>query len=259
MSSSVRLNEVRFTSGFIRCRVMALGRANSRSPSAPWIRPKPESPEAAERQRRHAGEGDDRVDRGHAADRRDRAARHRGLRFPANTVPPRPYRLAFASSTPSARLATLVTVIVGPKVSSVTALALLGHVGEDHRPDVRPPDAGDAADDGPAAAGQGVRDVLLDDLGLARHGHRAVVGLPVIAGPHLRDPVGELLQEPVGRRPGPRTPARRRRRSGPALESAPQAHASAAASRSASAADDEGVLAAALGDHRGEVRPRTRP
>jgi hypothetical protein len=44
MSLSVRPNEVRFSGGFIRCLVMALGRLNSRSPSAPWIRPNPDSP-----------------------------------------------------------------------------------------------------------------------------------------------------------------------------------------------------------------------
>ena len=45
MSASVRRNVVRLTAGRNRCRVIALGRANSRSPSAPWIRPNPESPE----------------------------------------------------------------------------------------------------------------------------------------------------------------------------------------------------------------------
>ena len=59
MSSSVRLNDGQVRPcGRIRCRVIDFGRANSRSPSAPWIRPKPESPDAAERQRRDAGEGD---------------------------------------------------------------------------------------------------------------------------------------------------------------------------------------------------------
>ena len=44
MSLSVRPNEVRLTSGRNRCLVIALGRVNSRSPSAPWIRPNPDSP-----------------------------------------------------------------------------------------------------------------------------------------------------------------------------------------------------------------------
>jgi len=44
MSLSVRPNVVSAISGRIRCRVMALGRVNSRSPSAPWIRPNPDSP-----------------------------------------------------------------------------------------------------------------------------------------------------------------------------------------------------------------------
>src|SRR3954469_18531956 len=43
MSLSVRLNDVRFIVEK-RWRVMALARANSRRPSAPWMRPKPESP-----------------------------------------------------------------------------------------------------------------------------------------------------------------------------------------------------------------------
>ena len=44
MSLSLRRSVVRSASGRIRCRVIALARLNSRSPSAPWIRPKPESP-----------------------------------------------------------------------------------------------------------------------------------------------------------------------------------------------------------------------
>src|SRR5215475_15486900 len=44
MSLSVLLNEVRLAVGFIRCLVIDCDLANSRSPSAPWIRPKPDSP-----------------------------------------------------------------------------------------------------------------------------------------------------------------------------------------------------------------------
>ena len=44
MSASVRPKLVRFTGGLIRCRVIDLGRVNYRRPSAPWMRPKPESP-----------------------------------------------------------------------------------------------------------------------------------------------------------------------------------------------------------------------
>ena len=44
MSLSVRPNVVSAIGGRIRCRVMAFARANSRSPSAPWIRPNPDSP-----------------------------------------------------------------------------------------------------------------------------------------------------------------------------------------------------------------------
>ena len=50
-----------------------------------------------------------------------RAAPIAAFLFLANTLAPRPYWLALARSTPSARSATLVTVTVGPNVSSVTA------------------------------------------------------------------------------------------------------------------------------------------
>src|SRR5580692_264677 len=51
-----------------------------------------------------------------------RAAASPAFLFLAKTLPPRPYLLSFASLTPSDRLATGVTVMVGPKVSSVTAV-----------------------------------------------------------------------------------------------------------------------------------------
>jgi hypothetical protein len=44
ISRSVRSNDNRLISGRIRCRVIALARLNSRSPSAPWMRPNPDSP-----------------------------------------------------------------------------------------------------------------------------------------------------------------------------------------------------------------------
>jgi hypothetical protein len=43
MSEASRWNVVVRTSGRIRCRVIDFGRANARSPSAPWIRPYPDS------------------------------------------------------------------------------------------------------------------------------------------------------------------------------------------------------------------------
>ena len=46
--------------------VIDLGRANSRSPSSPWMRPNPESPTPPNGSARHAGEREHRVDRGHA-------------------------------------------------------------------------------------------------------------------------------------------------------------------------------------------------
>ncbi len=67
MSASVRPNEVRFTSGRIRCRVMALARANSRSPSGAVDPAEPGLAHPAERQRRHGHEPEHRVDRGHPA------------------------------------------------------------------------------------------------------------------------------------------------------------------------------------------------
>jgi hypothetical protein len=45
MSRASRRNVVVRTNGRIRCRVIDLGRENSRSPSAPWMRPNPDSPE----------------------------------------------------------------------------------------------------------------------------------------------------------------------------------------------------------------------
>ncbi len=46
--------------------------------------------------------------------------------LPANTADPSAYRFAFASATASAMSATLVTVTVGPKVSSWTATLCSG-------------------------------------------------------------------------------------------------------------------------------------
>ena len=44
-SRGLRVMVMRLSGAVNFCAVMALGRANSRSPSAPWIRPKPESPD----------------------------------------------------------------------------------------------------------------------------------------------------------------------------------------------------------------------
>jgi hypothetical protein len=120
MSLSVRPNDVRLTSGRHRCLVIALGRVNSRRPSAPWIRPNPDSPTPPN------------GSAGTVANpitelmeviplRSDRAAVRAAEESFANTAEPSPYLLALAYETASAMLTTEVTVSVGPNVSSVTA------------------------------------------------------------------------------------------------------------------------------------------
>src|SRR5689334_5490615 len=125
MSLSVRPNEVRFSGGFIRCRVMAFGRENSRSPSAPWIRPNPDSPTPPNGR---AGTIANPITEFTEVIpvRSDRAAAIAAARSRENTADPSPYRPALANDTPSARFATGVTVTVGPNVSSVTAAEYSG-------------------------------------------------------------------------------------------------------------------------------------
>src|SRR5580658_10702851 len=125
MSRSVRPNDITFTSGRIRCRVIALGLANSRSPSAPWIRPNPDSPTPP-----NGSAGTVANPITELIDvipvRSVRAAVIAAERSLANTADPSPYRPALANDTASARLTTDVTVTVGPKVSSVTAVLCSG-------------------------------------------------------------------------------------------------------------------------------------
>src|SRR5579859_639839 len=120
MSLSVRLNDSTLNGGRIRCRVMALARVNSRSPSAPWIRPNPDSPTPPNGR---AGTVANPITE--LTDvipvRSDRAADMAARRSRANTAEPSPYRPALAYDTASARLTTGRTVTVGPNVSSVTA------------------------------------------------------------------------------------------------------------------------------------------
>jgi hypothetical protein len=108
------------TSGRHRCLVMALGRVNSRSPSAPWIRPNPDSPTPPNgRAGTIANPITELIEV--IPLRSERAAvRAADLSF-ANTAEPSPYLLALAYETASAMLTTGVTVTVGPNVSSVTA------------------------------------------------------------------------------------------------------------------------------------------
>jgi len=120
MSLSVRPNDSRLISGRIRCRVMALGRANSRSPSAPWIRPNPDSPTPPNGRAGTIANPSTELTEVIPV-RNDLAAAMAAERSRANTADPSPYRPALANDTASASPATRVTVTVGPNVSSVTA------------------------------------------------------------------------------------------------------------------------------------------
>ena len=104
---------------------MALARANSRSPSAPWIRPNPDSPTPPNGS---AGTITNPITELTEVIplRSDRAAAMAALRSLAKTADPSPYRPALANDTASARFATGVTVTVGPNVSSVTAVLCSG-------------------------------------------------------------------------------------------------------------------------------------
>jgi len=125
MSRSLRLNDVTFSSGRIRCRVIALDRVNSRSPSGPWMRPNPDSPTPP-----YGSAGTCTNPSAELTEvipvRKDRAAASPAERSLVNTADPSPYRLALANETASARLTTDVTVTVGPNVSCVTAMLCSG-------------------------------------------------------------------------------------------------------------------------------------
>src|SRR5580704_4507741 len=125
MSLSVRVNDSRLIGDRIRCRVMALARANSRSPSAPWIRPNPDSPTPPNGS---AGTVANPITEFTEVIplRRARAAAMAADRSRANTADPSPYLPALAYDTASAMLTTGVTVTVGPNVSSVTAVLVSG-------------------------------------------------------------------------------------------------------------------------------------
>jgi len=121
----VRPNDVRLISGRIRCRVMALGLVNSRSPSAPWIRPNPDSPTPPNGSAGTIANPSTELIEVIPL-RSERAAVMAAERSLANTADPSPYRPALANETASARFATDVTVTVGPNVSSVTAALFSG-------------------------------------------------------------------------------------------------------------------------------------
>ncbi|GEM_PF-5690617 len=120
MSRGVLPNDIRLTGGRIRCRVIALALANSRSPSAPCTRPNPDSPTPP-----NGSAGTTANPSTELIEviplRSARAASIAAERSRANTADPSPYRLRLASVTASARPGTGVTVTVGPNVSSRTA------------------------------------------------------------------------------------------------------------------------------------------
>jgi hypothetical protein len=104
---------------------MDLARANSRSPSAPWIRPNPDSPTPPNGSAGTIANPSTELTEVIPV-RSDRAAAMPAERSLVNTADPSPYRPALANDTASARLTTGVTVTVGPKVSSVTAVLCSG-------------------------------------------------------------------------------------------------------------------------------------
>src|SRR5215471_1915654 len=94
-----------------RRRVIAFGRVNSRSPSAPWIRPNPDSPTPPNgRAGTTANPITELIEV--IPLRRDRAAFIAAVLSLANTADPSPYLLALAYETASAMLTTGVTVSV---------------------------------------------------------------------------------------------------------------------------------------------------
>ena len=120
MSVAVRLKVVVRITGFIHCLVMDLARANSRSPSAPWTRPNPDSPAPPNGRAGTAAYAITEFTEVIPA-RRARAARRPAFRRLVNTAEPSAYGEALASRTASLSEATGVTVTTGPKVSSRTA------------------------------------------------------------------------------------------------------------------------------------------
>ena len=89
--------------------------------------------------------------------------------------------MALASATASSASRTLVTVRVGPKVSSRIARASSGTSTSTVGSTYGGRTASGAAEHRPAAAGQRVVDVPADDVELAGHGDRAEVGVVAAA------------------------------------------------------------------------------
>ncbi len=137
-----------------RCRVIALARANSRSPSSPWMRPKPESPTPPNGSAPTPAKDEHGVDAGHPGPQPagDLLAAGRGR------TPPRPGRtlVALAFSTASSDVAH-----PGHGQRRAEGLlpdrgGVLGHVDQHDRVRVRRADRVGAADHRAAAAVQRV-------------------------------------------------------------------------------------------------------
>src|SRR5581483_8256164 len=120
MSRDFRSKVVSAIGGRNRCRVIALARANSRSPSGPCVRPNPDSPTPP-----NGSPGTVTNPSTEFTEvipvRSARAAASPADRLPLNTADPSPYRPPLASVTPASSDGTGVTVTTGPNVSSVTA------------------------------------------------------------------------------------------------------------------------------------------
>jgi len=104
---------------------MALGRENSRSPSAPLTRPNPDSPTPPNGSAGTIANPSTELMEVIPL-RSERAAFIPAERSLVKTAAPSPYLLALANETASARFTTGVTVTVGPNVSSVTAVLCSG-------------------------------------------------------------------------------------------------------------------------------------
>ena len=87
-----------------------------------------------------------------------------------------------ANSTASSMSRTLVTVTVGPKVSSVIGHRVLGHVGQHRRLHEPVADRLLAPDERSPAPRQGVGNVASYDVDLGRHRHRTHLGVGVDPG-----------------------------------------------------------------------------
>ncbi len=196
-----------------RWRVMALARANSRRPSAPWIRPKPDSPTPPNGS---AGANA----KAHTAlmlvmpHCRRSAMSWPRRRERVKTAEPRPYDEALARATASSSSRTRAIVTVGPKVSSSTASDSSGTSTRTTgwacpaRTESRPPTTAWPPRSSASSTWRS------DDVELGREGRGAVGRAEVgarVEGQGLR-----LDQRRSARRPprGRRRPARRPGRSG---------------------------------------------